>query len=594
MIKFSQFANSQGPRETPEEMAQDKIFGGNDYVPLSDTTHLGVHLREAIMPHESNPKRIIVTASNEDGHAGAAKALVIPRHTWYGGNKAKGMSHINQLRAKVYGSENRPPLSLGQIEKIHKETLDEHFAKPIHEQLAAEEAALGRLKEAGHLSDDALTTDEGEKTDTVKHEYDEQGRNFRAVSSKGVAGHAMYTSGAGENEKHYILNTCPGQTVGCGGGVDSSGLADTLKGTCFAPRAEQQYVGAAVRRACHEQAKHDPAMTKDWIIAHTGSLRRGAETADKKNQRFLFRPNVLDETDRTSRYVIKHLNKQRAGQYNKKMKQQGLPPIIGNSYGKTNELHDPENNYYVTHSNVGPKVKSGGLIPENIGRDAQRIRSTILATNAAGKDFVNDEGNKTPPKNSYMVMNVKRDSPLDKSFQSTVNRIKYWSTGKDVSTLSKEDQAMGNEAHFDGQGNKTTEDKAHYGHVTVNGKRYEYQRQHVLHPRLVNVDGHMIPTDSRFMDDKFLPANRFMTKTGKKAGAILVTTPTTSTSDLQHHTIFTHHVDEQTIEKAKSNGGEYEVDSPEAQEAAAGRIYAAPQPIHFAASKKKKASKPKK
>mgnify|MGYP003342508616 CR=1 FL=1 len=112
-------------------------------------------------------------------------------------------------------------------------------------------------------------------------------------------------------------------------------------------------------------------MTSDWILAHAGSLRNAARLADKNNQRLLFRPNVVDETDVSSRHAIRHLNEQR--------KAEGKPPIIANSYGKTNELHDPENGYHVTHSNVGPKVKKGQEISENIARDKARVRNTVMA-----------------------------------------------------------------------------------------------------------------------------------------------------------------------------------------------------------------------
>ena len=94
--------------------------------------------------------------------------------------------------------------------------------------------------------------------------------------------------------------------------------------------------------------------------------------------------------------------------------------------------------------------------------------------------------------------------------------------------------------------NQRTPEKSHYGHSVVNGNRYDYQKQHILHPRLVQVgnneDGtpHMIPTDSRFKDEEFLPKKRFKTKNGKLAGAILMTTPTHSTSNHLHHSSFTH------------------------------------------------------
>lgn len=528
-------------------------------------------------PDASNPKRIKIDAKGPGG----VRGIVVPRHMLHGTQHAEGMDKINAARAAVYGSENRPPLTLGQMGSIHKKTLDEHFAKPLHEQIGAEQDALNRLRMAKHIGKTANTLDKSEKLDTVRHEHDAQGRTYEGFASKGIAGHALYTSGHADNTERHVLNTCAGQTTGCGGGVDKNGVVDTSKGTCFAPNAESQYVNAAVRRACHAQAKHDPAMTKDWIIAHTGSMREAADKADKRNTRLLFRPNVVDETDVSSRHVIRGLNKQRAVE--------NKPPITANSYGKTNELHDPENGYYVTYSNVGPKTKHGSSIAENIARDKQRVRSTILAVNGKGEDTVNDDGHKTPPKGSYMVTDVKRDSPMAKKMEKTITHAKYWSTGRPVSELTEQEKAEGPMGHFGPDGKPTTPDAAHYGHATLNDKRYDYQKQHILHPRLVQVghneDGtpHMIPTDSRFKDEDFLPKDRFKSKNGKTVGHLLMTTPTTSTSTVQHQSAFTHHVNEGHIKHAQNNNGEYEIDPPHAQEASAGKEYAPPQPIKFMA-----------
>ena len=516
---------------------------------------------------------------------GGVKGIVVPRHMWEGktykgegGKKVEGMRDVNEARAKVYGSERRDPLNSGQMNSLHKKVLAEHFAKPLHEQTAAEEAALEKLREAKHIGKTANTLDKSEKLDTVNHEEDAQGRNYVGFASKGVAGHSLYTSGHGEDQKHHVINTCAGQTVGCGGGTDKNGIVDTSRGTCFAPNAESQYVNAAVRRASHEQAKHDPAMSKDWILAHTGSLRNAAENADKKNKVLLFRPNVVDETDVTSRHAIRHLNDQR--------KATGKPNIEANSYGKTNELHDPENGYHVTHSNVGPKTKKGASIEENISRDKARVRNTILAADNKG-DFKNEQGNKTPPKGSYLVTDVKRGSEMSKNMEKHIDHAKYWSTGRPKSELTPEEISQGDEGHYGGDHKPTTEDKAHYGHKTVKDLRFDYQKQHILHPRLVQVghneDGskHMIPTDSRFKDTEFLPKNRFKTKNGKEAGHILMTTPTESTSSIGHQTSFTHHVNEGHIEHAKKNAGEYEIDKPEDQIKSAGKEYVAPQAIKF-------------
>ena len=320
-------------------------------------------------------------------------------------------------------------------------------------------------------------------------------------------------------------------------------------------------------------------MTRDWILAHTKSIRNKAETADRNKERLLFRPNVVDETDVTSRHLIRLLNKQR--------KLQDKPPIIANSYGKTNELHDPENGYFVTYSNVGPKVKHGESIAENIARDKNRVRQTVLAQDASGRDIKNEDGNKTPPKNSYMVTNVKRGSPMAEKMEDAITHAKYWSAGRPQNELSEAEKAEGPVGHFNGRGKPTTPDKAHYGHNTLNEKRFDYQKQHILHPRLVQVgendDGtpHMIPTDSRFKDEEFLPKNRFKTKNGKNAGAILMTTPTESTSRVGHQSALTHDVNEQDIEHAKNNNGEYQIDHPAHQETAAGKEYSPPQAINI-------------
>lgn len=573
------------------------VQGGITHLDLDDTQQLAKgglakksvdqmkqEIAEKDEEEEKAPsKRITIKADGPGGVTG----IVVPHHMLHGrswiskktGKKVvvPGMMDINKARAEVYGSENRPPLSIGQIGKTHKKALEEHFAKPLKEQLAAEKEATAKLRAAKHLGEKANTLDKSEKLDTVNHEEDDKGRNYIGFASKGVAGHALYTSGHGKNMKHHVINTCPGQTVGCGGGTDEHGVVDTSKGTCFAPNAESQYVHAAVRRATHEQAKHDPAMTKDWILAHTGSMRQAAETGDKKNKVLLFRPNVVDETDVSSRHVIRHLNKQR--------KAADKPAIVANSYGKTNELHDPENGYHVTYSNVGPKVKKGESIAENIARDRQRVRSTVHATDAGGNDIKNEEGNKTPPKNSYMVTDVKRGSPMAKKMEGAITHAKYWSSGRQEHELSAAEKEEGPEGHFGGNGKPTTEDKAHYGHRTHDGLRFDYQRQHILHPRLVQVgknkDGsaHMIPTDSRFKDEEFLPKNRFKTKNGKNAGAILMTTPTESTSNIGHDTSFTHHVSDKHVEHALKNNGEYEIDKPEDQLKAKGKEYVEPRPI---------------
>ena len=524
----------------------------------------------------STEKRVTVAASG----AGGVKGIVVPKHLIEGNPKAgaEGLKNMMDARAKVYGEEHREPLNLGQVGKIHKQTLEEHFAKPLDEQKSAEQEALNKIRSAKFIKHNKDTLDESEKLDTVEHEHDEEGRSHVGYASKGIAGHALFPKGHGKDMDYKVINTCPGQTEGCGGGKSAEGIVDTKQGTCFAPNAESQYAAAVSRRAGHAIAKHDPAMTKDWIIAHTGSMRNAAGRADKQNKRMLYRPNVVDETDVSSRHVIRHLNEQR--------KMDDKPPIIANSYGKTNELHDPENGYHVTHSNVGPKVKKGQEITENVARDKARVRNTVMAADNHG-DFKNEQGNKTPPKGSYMVTDVKRGSPMAKSMEKAITHAKYWSTGRTEKDLTPEEREEGPEGHFGGNGKPTTPDKAHYGHTTHEGLRYDYQKQHILHPRLVQVgkndDGtpHMIPTDSRFKDTEFLPKNRYKTKNGKEAGHILMTTPTESTSNIGHQTSFTHNVSPSHIEHAEKNNGEYVIDKPEDQAKAKGKEYAAPQVMKF-------------
>jgi hypothetical protein len=524
----------------------------------------------------STEKRVTVEAPG----AGGVKGIVVPKHLIEGNPKAgaEGLKNMMDARAKVYGEEHREPLNLGQVAKIHKQTLEEHFAKPLDEQKKAEDEALNKIRAAKFIKHNKDTLDESEKLDTVEHEHDEEGRSHVGYASKGIAGHALFPKGHGKDMDYKVINTCPGQTEGCGGGKSAEGIVDTKQGTCFAPNAESQYAAAVSRRAGHAIAKHDPAMTKDWIIAHTGSMRNAAGRADKQNKRMLYRPNVVDETDVSSRHVIRHLNEQR--------KMDDKPPIIANSYGKTNELHDPENGYHVTHSNVGPKVKKGQEISENVARDKARVRNTVMAADNQG-DFKNEQGHKTPPKGSYMVTDVKRGSPMAKSMEKAITHAKYWSTGRSEKDLTPEEREEGPEGHYSGTGRKTSEDKAHYGHTTHEGLRYDYQKQHILHPRLVQVgkndDGtpHMIPTDSRFKDTEFLPKNRFKTKNGKEAGHILMTTPTESTSNIGHQTSFTHNVSPSHIEHAEKNNGEYVIDKPEDQAKAKGKEYAAPQVIKF-------------
>jgi hypothetical protein len=177
--------------------------------------------------------------------------------------------------------------------------------------------------------------------------------------------------------------------------------------------------------------------------------------------------------------------------------------------------------------------------------------------------------------------------------------------------LTPQEKEEGPEGHYDGEGNPTTPELAHYGHTTIDGSRYDYQKQHILHPRMVAVPyeekilddagkptgqtriAHkMIPTDSRFRDEDVLAQQlqqtgqkRFKSKNGKYPGVILMTTPTESTSNAGHQTEFTHHVDQDSVTHALANNGEYEIDNPQAQIASANKPYAAPKELKFAPKK---------
>ena len=552
---FKEYATK--PKNQHEEHVQAKHFDTNEYEVIPDNTNL----KESVVADPENDKRIIFKQDGEHKPKGVS-GLSVPKHMWEGSKHTTGMKERNQKRAEVYGAEKRDPLSVPEMEDAHKSTLDAHFAKPKHEQIAAEKDAIGRLHRAGHL-DSKSTTDDSEKTDTILHEKDKHGKGYMAAACKGVAGHTVYTSGAGEHAEHKIVNTCPGQTRGCGGGVDAHGVANTSKGTCFAPQAEGQYPAAATRRSYLDQSKHDPKMTHDYILAHTHSIRAGAEKADKKDKNFVIRPNTLNENDRSTKHVVRHLNAQRTAE--------GKSKITSYQYSKTNELNDPENGVHVTHSNIGPKVINGETVKENVNRDNHRVNNTVTATKQSGEDLRNEQGNKTPAMHSYLVTNIPRGSDTDKEYQKHAKHIKYWDRGTKLSDESTKDTPK--EGHFDGEGKPTTPDKAHHGFKVLNGRKYEYQKQHILHPRMTEVNGHKIPSDSRFKDEDHMPTeNRFKSKNGKNAGGVVVTSATTSTSGERSNSSFTHRVDQHKLNHIKDTG-EHEIDSPEEQESARGKEY---------------------
>ena len=571
-------------RNETEAHVQAKHFDTNEYSVIPDSNST---LLENVNPDPENDKRIIIRHDGE-GKAKGVSGLSVPKHMWEGtlptvahkdkdGKLVKatagiaGMKTRNIARAKVYGSENREPLKVAEMESSHEETLKHHFAKPKALQLVHEKAAIARLQEAKHL-DSGETTDESEKTDTILHEHDKNGRGYLASACKGVAGHTVYTSGGGSDAKHRIVNTCPGQTRGCGGGVDAHGVANTTKGTCFAPQAEAQYPAASVRRSYLDQSKHDPKMTSDYILAHVHSIRKGAEKADKQDRHFVIRPNTLNENDRSTKHVVVSLNAQR------KTEKKG--PIISYQYSKDNELHDPENGVHVTHSNIGPKVINGKTVKENANRDTRRVTNTVTATTTSGEDLRNAHGNKTPAKHSYLVTNIPRGSDHDKQYISTAKHIKYWDKGTKLS--AEEHATHAKEGHFDGEGKPTSPEKAHNGFKVLGDRKYEYQKQTILHPRMTSVSTttkgvtkvKSIPSDSRFQDDHHMPSDdkKFKSKNGKAAGGIVVTSATTSTSGERSNSSFTHRIDQAKLDHIKHTG-EHEIDSPEEQEASRGHDY---------------------
>jgi hypothetical protein len=570
MIRFKAFKANSTPRENEVQQQHFDEF---------ETIH-NEELHESVENDPDHAGRIIVKA--DAGVKGkAASSVNVPKHMWENGKNHIGMQERNKARAEVYGHEDRPPLSIGEVERGHKAALDEHFKLPKDEQIKREKAAVERLKKAKHLSTSGRTTSDSEKTDSIKFEHDEKGRPFAASACKHVAGHSVYTSGTGESEKHHIINTCPGQTKGCGGGIDSSGGADVRKGACFAHNAETQYAHAAVGRAANTQAMHDPAMTHDYILAHTHSVRNDAERSDKNGERHVVRPNTLAENDRSTRHVLKHLNKQR--------KSEGKSSIISYQYSKTNALNDPENDHHVTYSNTGPKVKNGGTIDENVGRDATRVRQTITSTDSNGDKVKNDEGHEVPAKHSYVVHNLRRGSEDEKEFATHVKTARYWSSGVAHKDQTEEEKNLPSEAHYDGDGKPTTPDKAHSGHLKVNGTLYRYHNQHVLHGlhRTVMVNGHATPSDARFKDDEYLPKDRYKSKKGVH-GAIVATSPTLSTNlEKTASSEFTHDA-RGAAEKAKHNGGIWDIDHPHDQESAKGKTYAPAQAVDISGLKKKK------
>jgi len=592
-MEFKNFVHHQ-VADARENEVLDQHFDVHDYVPeydgvakdvVGETKQNADNARnsvvvEEVIQHPTNSKRLIFRGEAAKGTG--ATGVHVPKHMWYPKNEKDhdSMSQRNQQRGEVYGHEHRAPLTIPEANAHYKKTIEEHGNHSEKEQIAKEKEAVGRIQRAKHLPKTGNVYDKSEKLDSINFEEDKHGRKFHTLARKGVAGHAVYTSGSGKDEKHHILNTCPGQTSGCGGGINEKGEADVSKGACFAHNAETQYKGASRRRASITQMAHDPKMAGDYALAAVHHLRKESTKADKAGKLTVIRPNTLDEDADPTHHAIDHLNKDRVAK--------GKAPIITYQYSKANKLHDPENGKHVTFSNIGPKVKDGRTISENAARDNSRVRQTI---EHQGKQ--NAQGHDLPAKHSYVVTNQSRGGKAEEEFKKHVTHAKYWSSGRESHELSDDEKKQGPEGHFNHKGAPTTEDKAHYGHTTVNGRRYDYQKQHVLHTRMVNVNGHSIPSDARFKDDEHLPEDkhRFKSKHGNNAGALVATSPTSSTSNQKQDSSFTHNVDHHTIEHAKTHRGEWEIDHPHDQEKARGKEWAASQPLVFMKKPKKAAVK---
>lgn len=576
MINFKKFLSGSSTRE---KEVQTKHFDG----PHENYASHEESIKESFEHDTEHSGRMVFHGDGGAAKGTGATSINVPKHMWEDGKNHEGMQSRNKARAEVYGGEHRAPLTIPEVERVHKETLEDHFKQPKEEQLKREKESIARLQKAKHLPS-GKTTAESEKTDSIKFEHDEHGKPFNASACKHVAGHAVYSSGIGDHEKHHILNTCPGQTKGCGGGVGADGRADVRKGACFAHNAETQYAHAAVARATNTQAMHDPAMTKDWVLAHTHSLRKDAEKSDKAGFRHVVRPNTLAENDKSTRHVQKHLNAQR--------KAEGKDSILSYQYSKGNALNDPENGHHVTYSNTGPKVKNGATIGENVNRDSSRVRQTVTSTDSDGKKITNDNGHEVPAKHSYVVHNLRRGSKDEEEFAKHVKTGRYWGKGIPEEHQSEKEKNLPSEGHYDGEGKPTTPDKAHSGHMKVNGTLYKYHNQHVLHGlhRTVKVNGHDTPSDARFMDDHYLPKDRYKSEHGVH-GALVSTSPTLSTNlEKTEKSEFTHDV-HGVAEKAKHNGGFWDIDHPHDQESAKGKTYVPTQSVNISGLKSKKSKK---
>jgi hypothetical protein len=561
-----------GPDVSNEQHNQNYIEGLGDYNLITDPSHTHIHsTNESIEPNADNSKRVDVRGkSNSSGVSG----LEVPKHMLEGKNGL--MEFHKKAQAEFPNSDGstprHEPMGDKELQRSHKALAEEHAKLPEHEQIKKEKEARGRLGKLGVTS----VLSQSDKTDTMLGmKHPKTGKPIvSAPSVKNVAGHAVYPVG---DHEHHIINTCRGQTEGCGGKVDASGKISTRTGTCFAPNAEAQYKDAAAKRAKLTYSSHHPHLHKDVFHATVGELRDEAAKGDKaktdkegeKGGHVVVRPDTTAENDNDkTAHAVALLNKQRS----EKSKTDGKsrPEILINRYSKTGQEGS-------TYSNTGPKVKNGGTIGENVRRDSKRHNQTVKASDSSGKDFVKASGEKEEPRHQYMVNDLKRNGDEEKKVDAHLHTVRHWSAPVANEHLTGHEKTK-SEAHYDANGKETTEDKAHTGFASRNGRTYRYSNHHVI-PKRYPTDGH--PADDRLFDSHHM-SEKYKSKegglyssNGKRHGGVIMTSPTDSTSNhKRQHAEFTHPVSKHVDSIVKT--GRYDVDHPDEQEAARGKEYKEP------------------
>ena len=587
-----------------EQHTQNYLEGLADYTPIIDDAYKH-SISESIETNASNDKRVDVRGhSNSAGVTG----VEVPKHMLEGDD---GLLAFHKRAQHEFSNSDgttprHTPMGDKELQRSHKSLAEEHAKLPKHEQIKVEKAATDRLHRLG-LKD---VTSESEKTDTMLGmRHPKTGKPIvSAPAIKNVAGHAVYPVG---DDEHHIINTCRGQTEGCGGKIDASGKINTKTGTCFVPNAESQYKGAARSRAVRTYCSHHPILHKDVFHATVGALRAEADKADKAKigengkvaspakkatdkspaveankhsgeigGHVAVRPDTTAENDndKTS-HAVALLNKQRSEESAKDGKTRH--EILINRYSKTGQ----EGSAY---SNTGPKVKAGGEIGENKRRDNGRIANTVTAK-SNGQDFVKANGEKEDPRHQYMPHDIRRNSDDEKRLDTHLHTVRYWSNPVAADKLTDHEKTK-TEAHYDAKGKETTEDKAHSGFTTRNGRTYRYTNHHVIPKRYV--DGS--PADDRLFDSHHMEATYgkreggLYASGGKRHGGIIAPSTTLSTSNHKMvHGEFTHPMSKQLDKIVKT--GVYDADHPDDQEAARGKEYKEPvEPVPVKFTKKSK------